>query len=82
MIFTVRKLSAFNPVNKNDGFPQVNEIVDTHLRRLLTDPEDKDSWCCIVDQGDLKVFKRELEENGVPIDPMKAVCTVKVWASF
>lgn len=40
--------------------------------------EDKVDWVCIADQGDLKVFKRELEENGVPIDPMKAVCTVKV----
>ncbi|XP_005104758.1 ceramide transfer protein isoform X2 [Aplysia californica] len=59
-------------------YKEINEVVDNHLRRLLTEPaEEKNGWTCIVDQGDLKVFKRELEENGVPIDPMKAVCTVK-----
>ena len=58
---------------------QVNTIVEGHLRRLLNEPEDeKNAWQCIVDQGDLHIYKRELEENGVPIDPMKAVCTVKV----
>lgn len=58
---------------------QINEVVSSHLRRLLTEPaEEKGDWVCIVDQGDMKVFKRELEENGIPIDPMKAVCTVKV----
>ncbi|KAK3729093.1 hypothetical protein RRG08_005466 [Elysia crispata] len=59
-------------------YNEVNEIVSNHLRRLLSEvKEPKDDWMCIVDQGDLKVFKRELEENGVPLDPMKAVCTVK-----
>jgi len=57
-------------------YSEVNTVVDNHLRRLLTQ-EDKDEWSCIVDQGDLKIFKRELEENGVPIDPMKAVVEVK-----
>lgn len=58
---------------------QINEVVDNHIRRLLMEPaEARGDWVCIVDQGDLKVFKRELEEDGIPIDPMKAVCTVKV----
>ena len=74
----VNGLSQAIGTNYNSYF-QVNEVVSNHLRRLLTeDKELKDEWQCIVDQGDLKVFKRELEENGVPLDPMKAVCTVKV----
>uniref|UniRef100_A0A0B6ZVZ5 Ceramide transfer protein n=1 Tax=Arion vulgaris TaxID=1028688 RepID=A0A0B6ZVZ5_9EUPU len=59
-------------------YKEANDAVSSHLRRLLTEPvEEKNDWVCIADQGDLKVFKRELEENGIPIDPMKAVCTVK-----
>ena len=42
--------------------------------------DDDELWQCIADQGDLKVYKRELEENGIVIDPVKAVCTVKVCA--
>ena len=60
-------------------FPlQINEVTSNHLRRLLND--DDELWQCIADQGDLKVYKRELEENGIVIDPVKAVCTVKVRA--
>lgn len=69
-------LSQFNSI-----YVQINEAVNNHLNRLLTEPAvEKDGWVCIADQGDLKVFKRELEENGIPVDPMKAVCTVKVRA--
>ena len=57
-------------------YVQINEVTDSHLRRLLEDEDDL--WQCIADQGDLKVYKRELEENGIVIDPVKAVCTVKV----
>ncbi|XP_076443458.1 ceramide transfer protein-like [Babylonia areolata] len=56
-------------------YAEINDVTNTHLRRLL-DSQD-DLWQCIADQGDLKVYKRELEENGVVIDPVKAVCTVK-----
>ena len=60
-------------------FPlQINEVTSNHLRRLLNN--DDELWQCIADQGDLKVYKRELEENGIVIDPVKAVCTVKVCA--
>ncbi|CAG5128563.1 unnamed protein product [Candidula unifasciata] len=59
-------------------YNEINGVVDSHIRRLLMEPvEARGDWICIVDQGDLKVFKRELEEDGIPIDPMKAVCTVK-----
>ncbi|KAI8789020.1 collagen type IV alpha-3-binding protein [Biomphalaria glabrata] len=59
-------------------YKEINEVVANHIRRLMTENvEEKVDWVCIADQGDMKVFKRELEENGIPIDPMKAVCTVK-----
>lgn len=38
----------------------------------------KDTWQVIAEEGDLKVYKRELEVNGVVIDPLKASYVVKV----
>lgn len=42
----------------------------------------KDTWQVIAEEGDLKVYKRELEVNGVVIDPLKASYVVKVTAHF
>lgn len=42
----------------------------------------KDTWQVIAEEGDLKVYKRELEVNGVVIDPLKASYVVKVTAQF
>ena len=36
------------------------------------------SWQLIAEEGEMKVFKRELEENGMVVDPVKAIHTVKV----
>lgn len=59
-------------------YNEIDEATNNHLRRLLaSNKEEEEEWQCIADQGDLKVFKRELEENGIVIDPLKAVCTVK-----
>lgn len=43
---------------------------------LVTDlpPE----WVLIADEGEMKVYKMELEEDGIVIDPIKAVHTVRV----
>ena len=73
--FCVSVCGLSNVVCMVDGV-QVDEVVNGHLQRLMV--EDTESWQCIADQGDLKVFKRELEENGIVLDPLKAVCTVKV----
>lgn len=42
----------------------------------------KDTWQVIAEEGDLKVYKRELEVNGVVIDPLKASYVVKVTTHF
>lgn len=42
----------------------------------------KDTWQVIAEEGDLKVYKRELEIDGVVIDPLKASYVVKVTAHF
>ena len=36
------------------------------------------TWQLIAEDGEMKVYKRELEENGMVVDPLKAVHTVWV----
>nr|KAG5703629.1 hypothetical protein BaRGS_002503 [Batillaria attramentaria] len=75
--------ATLDKLEKEEEKVLINEITTSHLRRLLSaNKAEEQEWQCIVDQGDLKVFKRELEENGIVIDPMKAVCTVKRDACF
>ena len=42
----------------------------------------EDTWQVIAEEGDLKVYKRELEVDGVVIDPLKASYVVKVRDRF
>ncbi|PVD19901.1 hypothetical protein C0Q70_20395 [Pomacea canaliculata] len=60
-------------------YDEINEVTSAHMRRLLTSSQEEEDilWTCITDQGDLKVFTRKLEENGIVIDPLKAVATVR-----
>ena len=57
----------------------MNKAVQTHLERLFTKGKDgNDGWQVIAEDGDLKVFKKELEIEGVVIDPLKATHLVTV----
>lgn len=35
-------------------------------------------WELFAEEGEMKLYKREVEENGTVCDPLKAVHTVKV----
>ncbi|KAJ8304153.1 hypothetical protein KUTeg_017736 [Tegillarca granosa] len=57
---------------------KINKLVETHLKNLEhRNNEGHDLWQCIAEEGDLKVYKRELEVDGVVVDPLKACHTVK-----
>ncbi|KAK3097494.1 hypothetical protein FSP39_010154 [Pinctada imbricata] len=59
-------------------YKEVNDLVNTHLQRMDEKTEGgQDTWQCIAEEGDLKVYKRELEVDGVVIDPLKACHIVK-----
>ena len=62
---------------------QINRVVSEHQYRLyeLTS-EGQDTWTCIAEEGEMRVYKRELEVDGVVVDPLKAVTTISVLASF
>ncbi|XP_045156184.1 ceramide transfer protein-like isoform X1 [Mercenaria mercenaria] len=62
---------------ENSYYEQINKIVNTHIHQLYEKTmEGKDVWECIAEDGELKVYKRELEVDGVVLDPLKAVHTV------
>lgn len=57
--------------------------MNTHIHQLYEKTvEGKDVWECIAEEGELKVYKRELEVDGVVLDPLKAVHTVTVYILF
>ncbi len=53
-----------------------------HIKNAdLTASDVADQWMLIAEDGDMKVYKREQEIDGVVVDPIKAVHTVKVRAN-
>lgn len=59
---------------------QVNQCVDQHIKYADVDLKglaDDNVWFMIAEDGDMKVYKREVEENGFIVDPLKACHTVK-----
>ena len=58
---------------------QIDKVVKEHLDHADMSAKDISStWMLVAEDGEMKVYKRELEENGMVIDPLKAVHTVKV----
>jgi collagen type IV alpha-3-binding protein len=40
--------------------------------------EDVNGWDLIHQEGEMKVYRREVEENGIVVDPLKCFHTIKV----
>ncbi|CAD5111456.1 DgyrCDS767 [Dimorphilus gyrociliatus] len=58
-------------------YPEIKRVVDEHIRHAdLKGSELTSDWQLIAEEGEMKVYKRELEENGVVVDPIRAVHTV------
>jgi collagen type IV alpha-3-binding protein len=55
---------------------QVEEKV-TQYAKYIFEPVDT-TWALAHEDGDMKVYRRELEENGIVVDPLRAQFTVKV----
>jgi collagen type IV alpha-3-binding protein len=69
-------LTSLDPDNRL--YEEVNRIVADHIRHAdMTAADVADTWALIAEEGDMKVYKRELEEDGMIVDPLKAVHTVK-----
>ena len=58
-------------------FEQVREKVTNYSRYAFEKVEDSSLWSLVHDDGDMKVYRRELEENSIVLDPMRATYIAK-----
>uniref|UniRef100_A0A672MNL1 Ceramide transfer protein n=1 Tax=Sinocyclocheilus grahami TaxID=75366 RepID=A0A672MNL1_SINGR len=56
---------------------QVEEMVQSHMTYSLQDVGGDANWQLVVEEGDMKVYRREVEENGIVLDPLKATHAVR-----
>ncbi|XP_035480655.1 ceramide transfer protein isoform X2 [Scophthalmus maximus] len=56
---------------------KVEEMVRNHMTYSLQDVGGDANWQLVVEEGEMKVYRREVEENGIVLDPLKATHSVK-----
>uniref|UniRef100_A0A672HJD1 Ceramide transfer protein n=1 Tax=Salarias fasciatus TaxID=181472 RepID=A0A672HJD1_SALFA len=65
-------------VNTRSGlYKTVEEMVQSHMTYSLQDVGGDANWQLVVEEGEMKVYRREVEENGIVLDPLKATHSVK-----
>ncbi|MEE6458577.1 hypothetical protein FKM82_000348 [Ascaphus truei] len=52
-------------------------MVKNHMTYSLQDVGGDANWQLVVEEGEMKVYRREVEENGIVLDPLKATHSVK-----
>jgi len=59
---------------------QINRVVSEHISHAdMTASDVANTWSLIASEGDMKVYKSEIEDSGAVVQhPLKAVHTVKV----
>ncbi|XP_062290119.1 ceramide transfer protein-like isoform X4 [Scomber scombrus] len=56
---------------------QVEEMVQNHMTYSMQDVGGDANWQLVIEEGEMKVYRREVEENGIVLDPLKATHSVK-----
>ncbi|XP_076145158.1 ceramide transfer protein isoform X4 [Alosa pseudoharengus] len=56
---------------------KVEEMVQNHMAYSLQDVGGDANWQLVIEEGEMKVYRREVEENGIVLDPLKATHAVK-----
>ncbi|XP_026107532.1 collagen type IV alpha-3-binding protein-like isoform X3 [Carassius auratus] len=73
--------SSIDLVSSSDGVhrfsAQVEEMVKSHMNYSLQDVGGDANWQLVVEEGEMKVYRREVEENGIVLDPLKATHAVR-----
>uniref|UniRef100_A0A8C6X6P2 Ceramide transfer protein n=1 Tax=Naja naja TaxID=35670 RepID=A0A8C6X6P2_NAJNA len=68
---------AFSGVGNHRFVQKVEEMVQNHMTYSLQDVGGDANWQLVVEEGEMKVYRREVEENGIVLDPLKATHAVK-----
>ncbi|XP_053196018.1 ceramide transfer protein-like isoform X4 [Scomber japonicus] len=56
---------------------EVEEMVQNHMTYSMQDVGGDANWQLVIEEGEMKVYRREVEENGIVLDPLKATHSVK-----
>jgi len=75
---SLTKKLDLGPVSKHRLSEKIEEVVQEHLKYDLQDDLNSNVWELLCSDGEMKIYRRELEETGIVLDPLKAVHTVKV----
>uniref|UniRef100_A0A663N7X4 Ceramide transfer protein n=1 Tax=Athene cunicularia TaxID=194338 RepID=A0A663N7X4_ATHCN len=68
---------AYSAVGTHRFVQKVEEMVQNHMTYSLQDVGGDANWQLVVEEGEMKVYRREVEENGIVLDPLKATHAVK-----
>ncbi|XP_056301730.1 ceramide transfer protein isoform X2 [Danio rerio] len=68
---------VFSIVGSHRFAEKVEEMVQNHMTYSLQDVGGDANWQLVVEEGEMKVYRREVEENGIVLDPLKATHCVK-----
>lgn len=67
----------YSSVGSHRFAEKVEEMVQNHMTYSLQDVGGDANWQLVVEEGEMKVYRREVEENGIVLDPLKATHSVK-----
>ena len=56
---------------------EMERIVQEHIKIDLIDDLNSNVWQLFHEEGEMKIYKRDLEKDGIVLDPLKAVHKVK-----
>jgi len=74
---SLTQIPELKPVPQHRLSEEIERIIQDHLKYDLQDDLNSNVWELLCSDGEMKIYRRELEENGLVLDPLKAVHTVK-----
>ncbi|XP_051551913.1 ceramide transfer protein isoform X4 [Myxocyprinus asiaticus] len=68
---------TYSSISTQKYLTKVEEMVQSHMTYSLQDVGGDANWQLVVEEGDMRVYRREAEENGIVLDPLKATHAVR-----
>lgn len=66
-----------NEIVRHRFADEMERVVQEHIKIDLIDDLNSNIWQIFHEEGEMKIYKRDLEKNGIVLDPLKAVHRVK-----
>ncbi|XP_047446957.1 ceramide transfer protein-like isoform X3 [Mugil cephalus] len=70
-------VDGYSTIGTHRFSTKVEEMVKNHMTYSLQDVGGDANWQLVIEEGEMKVYRREVEENGIVLDPLKATHAVK-----